>query len=163
MRIACLADFPDAIPEIAGWFYREWSYLHPGRTLEDVRCAVGERVNRDTIPLALVAIDDTASVGTRSRAALVGTVCLKLQDMDTRTDLSPWLAGLYVEESRRGLGIGTALVEAIERKAGGLGIRTLYLYTPSAASFYLRLGWRIEEAVEYHSAHVTIMKKEIAL
>lgn len=153
MKIAYLADHRYAIPEMAAWFYREWAYLYPDKTIDDVRRAIEERANRDAIPIALVAFEGTA---------LVGTICLKTHDMDTRLDLSPWLAGLFVTESRRRQGIGTALVKAIEQKADALGIRKLYLYTPSAASFYVRMAWQDRETTEYHGAKVTIMEKEMA-
>ena len=81
--------------------------------------------------------------------------------MDTRLDLSPWLAGLYVAGPWRGRGIGTTLVKAVEQKAIGLGIRKLYLYTPSAEVFYLRTGWRTRGATEYRGTKVTIMEREM--
>jgi GNAT superfamily N-acetyltransferase len=154
MKITYLADHKEVIPRLADWFYQEWFYLYPNKTINDVRNAIGERINRDSIPVALVAFKGTA---------LVGTVCLKTYDMDTRLDLSPWLAGLYVPESWRRQGIGTALVEAIEEKAKILGILKLYLYTPSAESFFLRMAWRPKETTKYHGAVVTIMEKEITL
>jgi len=52
---------------------------------------------------------------------LIGTVCLKVHDMDTRPDLSPWLAGLYVVAPWRRLGIGAKLVAVIEKKPTNSG------------------------------------------
>jgi len=86
MNIAYLADHKEVIPLLARWFYQEWAYLHPERTLADVERLIAERVNTDRIPLALLAFDGRE---------LLGTVCLKVHDMDTRLDLTPWLAGLY--------------------------------------------------------------------
>ncbi len=154
MRTAYLADHKEVIPKLAEWFHQEWSYLYPKRTIGEVRTAIEERTNKDCIPVALVAFEETE---------LVGTVCLKTHDMDNRLDLSPWLAGLYVAASWRGKGMGTALVKAIEQKAKALGIRKLYLYTPSAVSFYTRMSWRVLEATEYHGAGVTIMEKEMTI
>ena len=152
VNITYLADHEEVIPILTKWFYQEWSALYPGKTIEDVRAAIGERTNRDRIPVALVAF---------GRATLVGTVCLKTYDMDTRADLSPWLAGLYVDAPWRGKGIGTALVRAIEGKAKDLGIRRLHLYTPSAESFYSRMAWRATGTTVYHGTTVTIMEKEM--
>lgn len=87
MNIAYLADHKEVIPVLAQWFYKEWAYLHPGKTLADVEQFIGERINTNKIPLALVVFDNQE---------LIGTVCLKVHDMDTHLDLSPWLAGLYV-------------------------------------------------------------------
>jgi GNAT superfamily N-acetyltransferase len=154
MDIAYLADHKEVIPTLAQWFYEEWAYLYPDRTLADVERLIGERTNRDKIPLALVAFEGQE---------LLGTVCLKIHDMDTRLDLTPWLASLYVSESRRRQGIGAELVSAIERKAQNLGVETLYLYTPESEIFYSQLGWQVKERTEYHGYPVTLMQKEIVL
>ncbi len=154
MNIDCLADHKEVIPELAAWFFREWSPLYADKTIDDVRNAIAERTNRNTIPVALVAFEG---------ATLVGTVCLKAHDMDTRPDLSPWLAGLYIAEPYRGRGRGTALVKAIEQKARELRVSKLYLYTPSAQSFYLRMAWCVAESTEYHGTKVTVMEKEMIL
>jgi GNAT superfamily N-acetyltransferase len=95
-------------------------------------------------------------------AALVGTVSLKIHDMDSRMHLTPWLAALYVAEERRRQGIGTALVRAIERRAAALGIGRLFLYTPASERFYANLGWAVRERTGYHGHAVSVMEKEIS-
>ncbi|TAM43498.1 MAG: GNAT family N-acetyltransferase [Gammaproteobacteria bacterium] len=154
MDIAYLADRRDVIPTLAQWFYQEWAYLHPDRTLEDVERLIGERTNITKIPVALVAFEGDE---------LLGTVCLKVHDMDTRLDLTPWLAGLYVAVAWRRKGIGTALVSAIEKKARELQVEKLYLYTPESEGFYSRLEWHLNERTAYHGYPVTIMDKKIVL
>lgn len=151
MKIEYLANHTELIPTIAELFYREWGYLYPNQTLDDVIIRIQERTNTDKIPLALVAFQDEE---------FVGTVCLKEHDMDTRPDLTPWFAGLYVVKSKRGQGIGSKLVCAIEKRAGELGIDTLYLYTPESETFYHKLGWKVLERPLYHSCRVSVMRKE---
>ena len=152
--IAYLTDHKEVVPTLARWFYEEWGYLHPARTLADVERLVEERANRNEIPLTLIAF---------AGQELIGTVCLKIHDMDTRLDLKPWLANLYVAASRRGQGIGIKLVSAIEKKARELGVEKLYLFTPESESFYSPLGWQFKERTEFHDSPVTIMQKEFAL
>lgn len=152
MEISYLADHQGIIPVISRWFYQEWSYLHPGKTENDFNQVLSERTNRHKIPLALVAFEGNE---------LIGTVCLKINDLETRLDLSPWLAGLYVSQPWRGNGVGTALVKAIERKTFELGEEKLYLFTPESEDFYAGLGWKVLERQNYHNAPVTIMQKEI--
>ena len=154
MNIAYLADHKEVIPLLAQWFYKEWAYLNPGRTLADVEQLIRERTNTDKIPIALVAFD---------HQELLGTVCLKVHDMDTRLDLSPWLAGLYVAAPRRQQGIGATLVAAIENKAIELGIDKLYLHTPESETFYSKLGWQVKERPQYHGYPVSLMQKRLFL
>ena len=152
MEINPLAQHKEAIPTIAKWYYEEWSHFYPDRTMNDVEQYIGGGKKKNKILVALVALEGEA---------LLGTVCLRIHDMNTRLDLTPWLAGLYVAESRRRQGIGTALVHAIERKAKEMSARKLYLYTEKPEGFYTRLGWRVKERTEYHGYPVTIMEKEI--
>ena len=152
MNIEYLAYHKEVIPTLAQWFYEEWAYLHPDRTLADVERLISERANTNRIPVALVALEGKE---------LLGTVCLKVHDMDTRLDLTPWLAGLYVSAPRRRQGIGAALVSAIEKTAHDLGVEKLYLYTPESEGFYSRFGWHVKERTEYHGYPVTLMQKEI--
>lgn len=152
MDIGYLSDHTDAIPMIARWFYNEWSHMIPNRTLPDVERALAERTNTDRIPLTLVAVE---------AGSVIGTVGLREHDMDTRMDLTPWLAGMYVASERRRLGIGRTLVHAIEAKASELGIDRLYLYTPAAEAFYRGLGWTTMEQMTYRGYPVSLMTKAI--
>jgi len=74
MNIEYLADHKEVIPMLARWFYEEWAYLHPEQTYLDVERLINERAQTNKIPVALVAF-----VGNE----LLGTVCLKVHDMDT--------------------------------------------------------------------------------
>ncbi len=122
--IGLLADHPGFVPVIARWLFDEFGYLIPGKTLPCVEESLRARMNRDRIPLCLVALRGVAPVG---------TVSLKESDMDSRTELTPWLAGLFVRPDLRGAGLGARLVGAIMEEASRLGAHELFLYTPSAA------------------------------
>jgi predicted N-acetyltransferase YhbS len=102
MEITFLKQHTDSIPLIAEWYYREWKaiYAASGMSFEDVKRAIVGRANTDRIPLAVVALDG---------GRVIGTGCLKVHDMDTRTELTPWLAGIYVELKQRGKGIGSKI------------------------------------------------------
>lgn len=53
------------------------------------------------------------------------------------------LRSVVVDPSRRGTGLGRALVEAAEGVARGFGIGDLYLLTGTAMAWYLRLGYEV--------------------
>lgn len=56
------------------------------------------------------------------------------------TELSPWLAGVFVGEKFRGQGIASKLVERVFVEAKELGYNKIYLHTETAASLYEKLG-----------------------
>lgn len=149
VHIAPLTEFADWIPDIAQWLHAEWRDLYPGGyTPADVAAALRGRLQTHQIPLAMVAV---------AGETVVGIISLKVSDMDTRPELTPWLAGLYVVPAHRGLGIGTRLVQAMLAKAEALQVETLYLYTPGAEPFYTALGWRPLERTHYQEIPVTVM------
>jgi N-acetylglutamate synthase-like GNAT family acetyltransferase len=155
MDIQYLGDHQEAIPVLAARIYHEWSYLYPGATLQDFVGLLQERVNKKSLPLTLVVLEAGEPIGTAS---------LKAFDMETRSDLTPWLTSLHVAEQWRRRGIGTSLVKAIEQKAVELGIRKLFLFTTDAAivdQFYSRMGWTVKEKTVYHSHPVIIMEKDL--
>jgi GNAT superfamily N-acetyltransferase len=153
MDIKYLADCAEVIPTLASWVFDQWGQQNK---MESVRVALEffySRVNRDKIPLALVAFLDSLPVGTAS---------LKIQEMTTHTHLLYWLGEVYVVEQFRNQGIGIELVSHATEKARDLGVETLYLHTPDKSGFYLRLGWEEIERTVYHEREVAIMKKELA-
>lgn len=155
IRISYLSDRRDAIPVVASWIYREWSFLYVGKTRRYVEDFLRERLHKRKLPLTLVAFE---------RGRPVGTVSLKEFDMEGRQDLTPWVTSLYVVPARRKRGIGAALMRAVHDKAARMGIRGLYLFTADpglAAGFYRGLGWRIAERTSYLSYPVIIMKKDL--
>jgi len=154
MEIRFLKEHPNSIIQIAQWYYAEWNEIYEvlGMSFEDVKKAVAERTNTDLIPLSIVALDDRR---------VVGTGCLKTYDMDTRIELTPWLAGIYVEQTQRRKGIGSMIVIRLEGIAKNLGIQRLYLYTPQSTKFYTRLGWAEYEIITYKGQKVTIMDKTL--
>ena len=150
IQIDYLANHPEHVPMLAKWFYEEWKAFYTDKTEADVAQSIRERLNVDRIPLALIALRNEQPVG---------TVCLKHHDMDTRRDLGPWLAGMYVERSNRRKGIGSQLVDSILREASSLGITHLYLHTPSAEGFFSKLNWSVLERTTYKELSVTIMQR----
>lgn len=153
MKIEYLAEHKDIIPTLARWTYEEWSYLHPERTLSEVERLISERSNRKHIPIALVAID---------KGKVIGMAELKTSDFKGRPDLSPWLAGLYVDIPHRRKGVGTKLVQEIEKLAARLGASNLYLITDDAEKFYSELNWSVQERTVWQGHSVTVMEKDIA-
>ncbi len=153
MVIEYLADHRDIIATLARWSYEEWSYLHPERTLSDVERLISEGSNKEQIPISLVAID---------KGKVIGMIALKISDFKARPNLSPWLAGLYVDKLHTRKGVGTKLVHEIEKLAARLGASKLYLVTDDAEKFYSKFGWSVQERTVWQGLSVTVMEKDSA-
>ena len=148
LRIESIADHLDLVETIARWHWDEWGDSDPSGSLESWTDGLRQRTNRDRIPTTYVALDGDE---------VLGSATLVEHDMSTRPELSPWLAGVYVTPSRRGQGVGSALVRHAVRKAAELEVRRLYLYTHPARGFYERLGWRHIADDYYEGRPVSIM------
>jgi N-acetylglutamate synthase-like GNAT family acetyltransferase len=148
MTIEYLADYPAALPILAEWQHREWGHLRAGDTVEKRRARLEGFSNRDRIPLTVVALDNSEVLGSASLIA---------HDMETRMELTPWLASVFVGEQHRRKGIGAELVRRIMNEAGKLDVPLLYLYTVHSEKFYAALGWTLQERTSYREQEVVIM------
>jgi GNAT superfamily N-acetyltransferase len=52
-----------------------------------------------------------------------------------------WLCDVYVDPSRRGAGVGTALIEAVAAELSGLRVKRAMLATADAHDVYARFGF----------------------
>lgn len=151
MQIEYLADHPLLVPQLVRLHFEQWGYLRPGETLEHRTHRLEACCGRGGVPSVVVALED---------GALCGSAMLVAHDMETRPDLTPWLAGLFVVAGFRGRGYGSALVQRVESEASALKVRRLHLYTPDAVDFYTRLGWVLDERCEYLGQKVAVMSKK---
>jgi len=149
MRIEYLADHPRLVSQLAELHHEQWGHLHPDETLEQRTRRLKAACGRGGVPSVVVALADDG--------VLLGSAMLVANDMATRPELTPWLAGVYVLDAYRDNGVGSALVRRIQAEAASMGARRLHLYTPSAARFYARLGWSTDERHAYLGQRVALM------
>lgn len=150
MKIHNLSDHPECIPILAEWHFREWQHLNPARTIEKRIEFLHRCTANDDLPLMLVAVDEQGSPA--------GTAALVEHDMDTRTNLSPWLASVFVAPPFRRRGIGSQLVQAVMTAGAKAKFETLYLFTTDQAPLYSRLGWHKIATEPYHGHQVVVMQ-----
>ena len=71
---------------------------------------------------------------------VIGSYGLIVNDFNSRHDIWPWLAALYVNENERGQALGARLLAHGVEEAAKLGFDTLYLFTDHE-DYYERYGW----------------------
>lgn len=153
MKIDFLGNHMNLLPELAKLQFDEWKHFSPGKTLEDRVFKLRKIAQTDDVPFMVVAVDN---------GQLVGSAALALEDMQTRKDLTPWLASVFVKPEFRKNGVATVLVRHIEDKATELGVKKLFLYTEHARGLYVKLGWSDIEQCEYMGVNVAIMFKQFS-
>ena len=95
IQINYLIDHPKFLSELAQLHFKEWGYLAPHETLDERTQRLTDLCGRREIPTAFIAMADQT---------LVGSALLVTHDLKTRKDLSPWLAGVYVNRATDGRG-----------------------------------------------------------
>ena len=149
-----LADRPDLIPILAGWFFDEWGRDNPELTQEIIEDNLKGRLNRDHVPLVLVQIHEGSPIASAS---------IKIQEMETHPQYMHWLGSVYVLPKYREQGIGSNLIRHTIEEARRLGLDELYLYTRNKKIFYSKLGWRPVETPIYHGRNVIIMVQTLSV
>jgi GNAT superfamily N-acetyltransferase len=153
LRIAYLADHPEAIPVLAEWFAREWGELDPQNSVEGFSERLPARANRDRLPVCLLGLLDGEPAATAT---------LKFREIEYSEAADFWLGSVYVREDARGKGHGRAIVTAAEALAAARSFTPLYLYTPRKEALYRRLGWQTVGHTTADGKQATVMTKHVA-
>ena len=147
--VVTVAERPDLGPLAARWLW-EGFWRAYGCTLAQVEADVAGAVAPRGAPQCFVRMVDGAPVGAAS---------LAVQDLDTRPELSPWLAGVWVQPEWRGQGHGLALIRAAEAACRAGGLPELWLYTMRAEGVYVRAGWRTVEYFAQNGLRMALMRR----
>ena len=149
-----LADRPELLPVLAGWFYDEWGRGNPNSSPESMQRILREFLNKDQFPLTIVRTRDSEPIASAS---------LKIQEMETHLQYLHWLGGVYVHPQFRNQGIGSQLVEYTANEAKNLKVKELYLYTRNHGDFYTRLGWQVIERPLYEGRIAIVMRRILSV
>lgn len=153
MKVIDLKLAPQHIPQLAEWHHQEWAHLSSAdATVTTLIEQMREYLSDAAIPKMFICEEANQVMGSSSLTAA---------DMDTRTDLSPWLANVYVNANHRNKGLGKLLVNAVIEHARAIGLQKIYLFTADKADFYQALGWSMISQENYKGEMVTIMEYQL--
>lgn len=150
MRIDFLKGYPAYVQALAKGMATHWANILPQENYESRLRKLNTHLNERRIPLAWVAHDGLQ---------VFGTSALRVNDLDAREDLSPWLAGVFVLPEFRRQGVASKLCIHAEKSAWEMGINTLYLHTPDQERFYHERGWQLLGAEQWYGTQTQIMFK----
>lgn len=140
--------------QIGQWMHAAWPM--PGHGVANRAGLFAMCMNRDRVPMTLVAMVDHA---------LAGTVSLLDRSVASHEHLHPWVASLYVAEPWRHAGLATRLVEGAAAAARRLGLPALYIGVSVAArAHYERHGWQhlgVGRVGRDPADHVDVLRKRL--
>ncbi|MCA1065869.1 GNAT family N-acetyltransferase [Rossellomorea sp. AcN35-11] len=91
---------------------------------------------------------------------IIGTYALLRNDLNSRQDLYPWFACLYVDPDHRGKGLGANLLEHGLERAYEKGYQSLYLAT-DLEGYYEKYGWAFStEAIGLDGNAMKVYQKQ---
>jgi N-acetylglutamate synthase-like GNAT family acetyltransferase len=150
--IEYLADHPSAIPAIAAWHLKQWGRILPDFSPDTYQRFLSTHYKRGGIPTMFVAVHE---------GNVIGTAALEDDDMDTRPELTPWLASLYVDEKYRHNGVGEALVKKVIEEARRLEVKKIYLLTPDRQHYHERFGFQTVFQENYYGEMESVMTLDL--
>lgn len=110
------------LPTIARWMFAEWGAdSEGGNEPETLEWLV--EISASGFETGFVAVDGINPAG---------VALLRVNDMDERQDLQPWLSSVIVDDPYRRQGIATELLRRIDELVRERGIPRYYLFTNSA-------------------------------
>lgn len=151
MKVDYLADHREHIPRLAEWLHAQWGYLHENDSVERRAARLEARATRGGIPVSFVAVDGDT---------LLGSASLVHDDLETRPEIGPWLASVYVAPEHRRRGVASALVRRVIEEARDSGVSRLYLWTTDQEQLYAGLGWRPVERMRFRDEDIVVMAIE---
>jgi GNAT superfamily N-acetyltransferase len=152
VRISYLIEYPEYIPQLAQWLFEQWGTMLGEKTPEARIESLKAHMNRNELPIAWVA---------HANGQPFGTAALRVDELEEREDLTPWLGGVFVGPHFRRRGIGAALCATVEGAARSRGIRKLYLFTFDKHPWYSRLGWTVFSPCVWYQRPGEIMCKQL--
>ncbi|MDM5327142.1 GNAT family N-acetyltransferase [Neobacillus sp. CF12] len=149
MEIIELRDRNDLFEEAIKVFWDVWGNEDNYKFYED--CMIHSITSKD-LPRFFVALENSE---------IIGTYALLRNDLNSRQDLCPWLACLFVDREYRGKKIGSMLLDHGLKEAEKKGYKKLYL-TSDLENFYEKYGWK-NNGVAYgvSGGHIKVYVKEI--
>lgn len=143
-----LSQRKDLFDEAVEVFWKQWGNENNYKFYQD--CILHSCQTVDEIPRFYIAL---------LNESIIGTYALIRNDLNSRQDLFPWLACLYVEPDHRGKSMGSHLLEHAIQETYKKGYKNLYL-TTDLEGYYEKYGWtHITKAYGVSGGSIKVYKK----
>ncbi len=159
LQIALLDNHPEFFAQVACWHHQECERQGLKSTLALRQQRLVLHVKENLIPKTLVILRRGKLVGCVS---LVNYTYRSSERMPKVASDSPvWLSNLFVMETQREQGIGSALIEAAKHYARDLGLSELWLSATDYTEYYQKRGWEIIRRTRLAGRQVNVMRVDL--
>ncbi|KZE69115.1 acetyltransferase [Fictibacillus phosphorivorans] len=129
MKIIEVQQRKDLVDKAVNVFWKQWGSEQNYKFYED--CIVHSCQTEDALPRFYIALIEEE---------IVGTYALLRNDLNSRQDLYPWFACLYVDPEHRGKELGSQILQHAIEETTRKGFENLYLST-DLEGYYEKYGW----------------------
>jgi len=129
MQIFELSQIPDRVDPAVDYFWKKWG--SPTNVMFYKDCILHSLDPKNALPKFYLALDGDN---------IAGSYALLVNDINSRQDLMPWFACLFVEPDYRGQALGFMLQNHGITEAREKGFGQLYLST-DLENYYEKNGW----------------------
>jgi GNAT superfamily N-acetyltransferase len=130
IRIVDVREVPELLADAVNYFWEQWGSDSNLNFYKD--CIENSCATESDIPRFYLALEDQR---------VIGAYALLRSDLNSRQDLFPWFACLYVDPEHRGHKLGAMLQDHAIQQAGLKGYDRLYLCT-DLTEYYERNHWK---------------------
>ena len=156
LQIALLENHPEFFAQVACWHHQECERQGLKSTLALRQQRLVLHVKESLIPKTLIILRAGELVGCVS---LVNYTYRSSERMPKVSSDSPvWLSNLFVVESQREQGVGSALIEAAKHYAHDLGLSELWLSATDYTDYYQKRDWEIVRRTRLGGRQVNVMR-----
>jgi GNAT superfamily N-acetyltransferase len=130
IHIFDVREKPEFLENTVAYFWKQWGSDSNFNFYRD--CIERSCETQSDVPRFYIAIEDNK---------IIGSYAILRSDLNSRQDLFPWFACLYVESEYRGKNIGTQIQNHAINQVRLKGYQKLYLCT-DLTNYYEKTNWR---------------------
>lgn len=150
--LSYLADYRSYIPLLAEHLYHQFNCFDSTCTLTSYKEKLNQDCNHTQLPITYII---------QQNHTLWGSASLCINDLESHSHLTPWLANVYTFAAYRKRGVGRSLVKQVILQAKNLGFDKLYLFTADKTAWYQKLDWQIIDHSSLNGIPIIIMEYDL--
>ena len=166
LRLVPISHAKEFAAEALSWSLKLWGEGKDEFTSEDWRGFYSRTLNSDYDNWDFSGIDQELLFmvlrNNKVGQEVVASIALcDFDDFEEFRQYRPWIAAFVVREDLRGRGIGSQVLQLIEKKAVDYGITQVYLWTEESKDFYARRGYVFMHVLNKSNRVINLMQKKL--